>query len=173
METSFLTAAQLIDIAILLLGREEEILQELSGRQTGTITHLDIFSNVSDNVDDLLLIVKLEALLTVVAETDRLAHIKLTLIGFHLAEQHLEESTLARTVRPHNAQFLIAGKGVVIVLEDDAPRVSLPSGWEGLRDMFGLKNLIADIGRFHLETERLLLMAALGSLLQFIESLNA
>ena len=58
-----LSSTEFIHIVVLLFGREEEALQKLGSREVAPATKVDILGTLGDNVDDPLLLVKLQAVL--------------------------------------------------------------------------------------------------------------
>ena len=165
-EPALLASRELVDVVLLLQGREHEVLEELHGRQTSAASEVDVFGYLADGVDDLHLLVELHAVLTVVAEADGLADDEAAAVGLHQAEQHLDERALPRSVSPDDAKLLVAREVVVEVLEDDA--VS-----EAFADVFRLEDFAADVGGLRLQLHLLLFQMAVGAFLQVVESLLA
>ena len=90
-EAAAFTSTQLVDIAVLRLGREEEVLEELRGGEPTAVAQFDNFSDVLHHVDDLHLLVELKPVLRVVAETDGLADVQRAAVGLHQPHQYLDE----------------------------------------------------------------------------------
>ena len=84
-ELATLTTGELIHIIVLLLGGEEEILQELRGGEMLTATHIDIFGDVAHHVDDFLLFVELQPLLREIAEAHGVADVETAFVGRDLS----------------------------------------------------------------------------------------
>ena len=57
-KTTYGTTVELVDVTVLLLGREEEVLQELRCRKLASATQFDNFGNVLNHIDDLHLLVE-------------------------------------------------------------------------------------------------------------------
>ena len=114
-KTAFLATTQLVDIAVLLLRREEEMLQELR-----CCEHLacngNYLGNILYNIYDFHLFIEREAILAVVSPFYRFAHLNGAAVGCHAPHQHLYESRFSGAVVAHDAQFLIAGECVEEVL---------------------------------------------------------
>ena len=163
---ALLAPRKLVDVVLLLLGREHEMLEELHGRELPSASQIDVFSSFADCIYHLHLLVELHSVLTIVAETDSLTHDKTATIGLHQSEQHLHESALACAVIADDAELFVTREVVVEVLEQDEVSVSLAH-------ILGLENLAADVGRFHLKPDLLLLNSAMGLLLQLVESFLA
>ena len=90
-EAAAFASAQLVDIAVLRLGREEEVLEELRGGEPLAVAQFDNFSDVLHHVDDLHLLVELKPVLRIVAETDGLADVQRAAVGLHQPHQYLDE----------------------------------------------------------------------------------
>ena len=101
---------------MLLLGSEEEMLEELRGRQLTSTSQFDDFGNVLNHIDDLHLFVELQSFLRVITETDGFTNIQCTRIGLLFAHQYLDESGFSRTVIAHDTHLLITGKDVGEIL---------------------------------------------------------
>ena len=104
---------------MLLLRSEQEMLQELRGREVLTAPHVDILGNIGNHVNHFLLFVELESFLREIAETHRITDVELPTVDGFLAEQHLDERTLARTVVTYDSHLLEACEVVVEVFEDN------------------------------------------------------
>ena len=72
---------------MLLFGREEEVLEELRGRQVAPASEVNIFGNVGNDVYHLLVVAELQSFLGEITEAYRVANIELSAIGLHFAEQ--------------------------------------------------------------------------------------
>ena len=107
-ESTTLTTTELIDVAMLLLGWEEEVLQELRCRELLTPSHRDDLGYLSSDIDYLHLLIKLQSLLRIVAESHGLTDVEPSTIRRYLPHEQLEERALARTIISHDAQLLIA-----------------------------------------------------------------
>ena len=163
-ELAPLTTRELIHIVMLLFGREEEILQELRGGEMLAATHIDIFSDVADDIDDFLLFIKLQSLLREIAEAHGIADVETAFVGWHLSQEQLEEGGLACAVVAHDAHLLEPREIIVEVLEDDQIV-------EAFRHILALEDLRTDIHVRRLQPELSLLDTLLRHALQFVEGL--
>ena len=118
-EPPLFPAAQLIDIVVLLVGREEEIGQELGDRHPPTVAEVDIFRDALDDVDDLHLLVELQPFLAIIPEAHSLADIESSAVGRHFSHQHFNKGRFPRPVVADDAQLLVAGEDIVEVFRDD------------------------------------------------------
>ena len=162
-KTAALATAQLIDIAVLCFRRKEEMLQKLRCRQTLAVTQLYHFRDVLHHIDDFHLLIKLQTLLRIIAETDGFADVQRTTIRQLLSHQYLDEGGLSRTVIPHDAHLLIAG-------EDVGEIIQYLQVAKGLIEVVCLKYLAADIGCLYIQLYIVVIETLLGYLLQFIKS---
>ena len=103
---SALTTAQFIHIIILLLGRKQEILQQLRGRQFLATAQLHIVRNIGDHVDNFLLLIELQSFLREVPEPHRITYHDVSFVHRFQSQQHLDKRRLTRSVRPHNTHLL-------------------------------------------------------------------
>ena len=124
MQAAQLAAAEGVDVFLLVGYGEKEMTQELAGADAGAVGHLDIVGNFGDGVYDFLVAVEGNAVLAVVSEAHGLAHVEVARVGRHNALQHLDKRGLAYAVGTHDAHFVVAGKDVVEVVEDDFVAVS-------------------------------------------------
>ena len=124
---------------MLLLGREEEVLQELRRGELLAASHGDDLGDVAGHVDDLHLRVKLQALLRVIAEAYRLADVEAATVGAYLPHEELEERALARTIIADNAELLVTRKDVGELVKDAAVA-------KAERELVGLEDFAAYIG---------------------------
>ena len=83
---SALTTAEFIYIIILLLGSKQEILQQLRGRHLTSTAQVHIVGDGSYHIDDLILLIKLQALLREVAELHRLEAVEMPKASAAIAE---------------------------------------------------------------------------------------
>ena len=118
-ELPFFSSRQLVDIVVLLFGCEKEILKELAGGEMLAVTHVNVFGDVSYDVNYLLFFVKFKAFLREVAEPDGVSNIYFSFIDFHQSEQHFDESRLSRSIIAHDAHLLVSGKIVVEIFQYD------------------------------------------------------
>ena len=151
---------------MLLVGREEEIGQELGDRHPPTVAQVDIFRNALNDVDDLHLLVELQPFLAIIPEAHSLADIESSAVGLHFAHQHFNKGRFPRPIIADDAQLLVAGEDIVEVFRDD-------NIVESLRDVLRLEYLRTDIRRFHVEVHLSRLALLLGLFLQFVESIDA
>ena len=86
-----LTAAELVNEIVLLLRGEEKILQKLAGCHPSSATQVNLFGDVGDDVNHLLLHIKLQSVLREIAKPHRFANVETTAIGRHKPQQHLDE----------------------------------------------------------------------------------
>ena len=86
-----LAAAELVNEIVLLLGSEEKILQKLAGCHPSPATQVNLFGDVGDDVNHLLLHIKLQSVLRKIAKPHRFANVETTAIGRHKPQQHLDE----------------------------------------------------------------------------------
>ena len=103
----------------MLLGREEEVLQQLGGCERTSATEVYPFGPPRNGVDHALLLVEDHALLRVVAKLDGLAYVKPSAVGLFQSQQQFDESGLSGTIGTHYAHLLKAGEVVIEVLEND------------------------------------------------------
>ena len=83
-EFASFTTTELIYIIMLLLRRKKEILQELRRRKMLTTTHIDIFGNILNNINNLCLFVEQQTLLRKITKANSIANIELTAIRGNL-----------------------------------------------------------------------------------------
>ena len=93
---------------MLLFGCKQEILQELGRCQALSATQVNIIGNVSDDIDDLHLFVKLQAFLREIAKAHRFADDDTSFVRLHLRQQHFDEGGFSRAVVAHNTHLLEA-----------------------------------------------------------------
>ena len=91
---------------MLLFGSEQEILQQLRSRQLASASQIYVVGDVGNDVYHLLLVVELQAFLREVAELHGVANHDASFVYGFLAQQHLDECRLSRTVGSHNTHFL-------------------------------------------------------------------
>ena len=123
---------------MLLLGREEEILEELRGSEMLATTHVDIFSDVLHNIDHLLLLVKLQPFLREIAKAHGISNVEAPAIQWLHAEEHPNKGRFTRTVVANNTQLLETGEVIIEVLQDYLIAKSLG-------DILALEDFAADI----------------------------
>ena len=111
-QTAALTSAQLIHIAMLGFGSEEEMLQKLGGGEALSVSELYHFGYVLHHVNHLHLLVKLQSLLRIVTEAHGLAYVKRSLVGLLLAHQNLDEGRFSGTVVSHDTHLFVACEDV-------------------------------------------------------------
>ena len=165
-ESAFLASAELAHVVVLLLGFEEEMLQELTHGKSLPIAHIDHFGYVAHHVNHLGIVAELYAVLTVVAEAHRLAYVEMSLVGCQLAQQELDEGGFARAVIACDAHLLIAGETVVEVFQNGFLS-------ECFRHVLCHEYLRADVSVAHFQAHLLLVDSALCHFLQLVESLFA
>ena len=163
-ELAPLTAAELVDVVVLLLRGEEEVLEELRGGQVLSTAHVDVLGNVLHHIDHLLLLVELQTLLGEIAETHGIANVEPSAVGWHKTKEQSDERGLSRAVVAHDAHLLEAGEVIIEVLEDYLVV-------ESLRYILALEDFAADIDITRLETHLTFLDALFGNTLQLIERL--
>ena len=142
------------------------MLQQLRGRELAAAAEVDVLGNVAHDVDDLLLLVELQALLREVAEANGVADNDATLVDRHLTKQHLDEGRLARAVVAHDAHLLEAREVVVEVPGNDGVAIAL-------RYVLALEDLGADVDVAGLQPNLAFLNALLGHALQLVEGILA
>ena len=169
-EPSLLPATELIDVRILLVRREEELLQELRGRHLRTVAHQHVFGYVAHHIDHLLLLVVGDAVLAVVAEAHRLAHLETAFVGLQFAQKKFQVGRFARSVGTDDAHLLVTCECIVVVLQDHLGRLVVA---KCLAHVLCHEDLRADVGAACLQSHALLLIACLGALLEFVECLDA
>ena len=169
-ELAFFTAAQLVDIVVLLLGREHEVLQELRGTQVATTTQIHILGNVAHHVNHLLVFAELQAFLREIAKLHRLSDVELSAIRLLQSQQQFDERRFARSVASHDTHLLESGEVVIKVLQDGHLVLGVRC-FKGFRDILALENLRADIHIRGLQANLPFLYALLRHTLQLIESL--
>ena len=92
------------------------MVQELRNTQFLTVTQIHVLGYRTHDINHLHLLVELQPLLTVVTETNGLAHVKMPAVWSDLSHKHLDESRLTRTVVTDNTHFLITGENVIEVV---------------------------------------------------------
>ena len=103
---------------MLFLRREQEIVQELGDTHLLSVTQIHVFGDRLHHVDHFHLLIELQAILTVITETNGLADIEMAAIGSHLPHQHLDKGRFARTVIPDNTHLLVTGENIVEILRN-------------------------------------------------------
>ncbi len=138
-ELTALSPTELINIVLLLLGCEHEIVEKLRGSHLPSTTQVDIIGDICNDVDDFLILIKLQSVLREIAELHSLSDIELATVGWHDTEKHLNERRLSRTVVSHDAHLLETREVVIEVIEDN---FIVPLGvGELLRDILTLEDL--------------------------------
>ena len=99
---------------------------------------IDIFGYVAHDIDHLLVVAKLKAVLREVAEAHSVANVEAAAVGLLLAQQQFDEGGLARTVTAYDAHLLETREVVVEVLQND-------NVVETLRHILALEDLRADV----------------------------
>ena len=160
-ELTTLTTAELIDIVMLLFGGEQEILQELRGSHP-TTTHVNVVSNIGDNVNHLLLFIEMQSFLREISEAYGIANDDMSLVRLYLTQQHLDECRFTCAVIAHDTHLLEAGEVIVEVLEQHELI-------KAFRDVLTLEDLTADIDIRSLQTQLALFQALLGNFLKLVE----
>ena len=149
---------------MLLLGSEEEVLQELRCCEVTTATHVDILGNVLYDIDHFLLLIELQSFLREIAEAYGVADVEASAVGRHQTKEHANESGLAGAVVAHDAHFLETGEIIIKVFQNDTVV-------ESLRHVLALKDLRTDIDIARLQTDLSFLDTLLGDTFQLVEGL--
>ena len=118
-ELTALSPTEFIDIVLLLLRREHEIVEKLRGGHLPSATQIDIIGDISDGIDDFLILIKLQSVLREIAKLHRLTDIELATVGGHDAKEHLDKSRLPRTIVSHDTHLLEAGEVIIEIVEDN------------------------------------------------------
>ena len=139
------------------------MLQELGCSQLLAISQFDDFGNILHHVDDLHLLIKLQAVLRIVSETDCLTDIQCSTVRLLFAHQYFNERGLSRTIVSHDAHLLITGKDIREIFQN----LQIT---ETLVQMIRLKNLGADVRGFHIQFHIAVVETLLRHFLQFVES---
>ena len=103
-ELALLATGEFIDVVVLLLGGKEEMLEEQTGGEMAPASQVDIFGNAGDDVDDFLVVTKLQSFLREIAKTNGIANVELTAVGGNFAEKHFDEGGFARAVIAHDSK---------------------------------------------------------------------
>ncbi len=90
-ESSSLTAAKLVDVAMLFFRRKEKMLQELRGGEFATIPQVDYFCDVLYHINHFHLFIEQQSLLAIITEVHCFADFKAATVGYFFTEQHLYE----------------------------------------------------------------------------------
>ena len=150
---------------MLFFGSKQEIIQELRNTQFLSVAQVYIFGNILYDIDHLHLFVKLQAILTVIAETNSFAHIEASAIRFHFPHQHFNKGRLPGTIVTDNTHLLETGKNIIEIFYDFNIA-------KAFRHMLRFKYLRSDIGSFHIQIHISVIPLLLGFLLQFIKSID-
>ena len=159
-------AAEPCDIAVLHLGREEEILQKLRGAHPASVAQVNFVGDIGHDVDNLLSLVEVQPLLAVIAEADAFAHLDRAAVGPFDAGEQLQEGRFAAAVVPDDAQLVVPGEVVVETIEDH----QIP---ETLAEVFGFEYLGADARGLNVEFQRRLRTGTSESGFQFVKRVDA
>ena len=82
-ELTALATTQLIYIIILLIIGKEEILQQLRCRQLAPTAKVNIFCNITNDIDNFLLIIELQSFLREIAEANGIANDDMSIVDRH------------------------------------------------------------------------------------------
>ena len=77
-ESTLLTSRKLIDVILLLQGREHEMLQELHCTQSPSTSQIDVLSNLAYSIDDFHLFIEFHSFLAEIAKANSLTYHKTT-----------------------------------------------------------------------------------------------
>ena len=142
-----LSAAQLGDVLLLVLWREQEVVKPSHGGVVMLLVEVDVLGHITHRIDYAFALVKVHSLLAIVGKFHCLADFKVAAVGLDDIEQQLDECGLAHAVVTHNTQFLVAGEGVIEIVENHFVA-------EALVHMVSSEDLLADVGtldvQFHL-----------------------
>ena len=158
------SSAQLIYVAVLGFRSKQKMLQELRSRQALAIAKFDNLRNVRNHVDDLHLLVKLQSLLRIISEPDRLTDIQGTLIRFLQSHQNLDERRFTRSVVSHDTHLFVAREDVREILQNLQVAKTLVQ-------MVRFENLGTDICRLHVQLHLMVVHPLLRHLLQVVKRL--
>ena len=111
-------ATEGVDVLLLVSRREEEVGEKLHRGVTHIAVYHDVLGYLGDCVDDALVVVKLDSLLAVVAESHRFANVPLSAVGRHYALQHLDECRFAGSVVAYYSKLFVTCECVVEVVEN-------------------------------------------------------
>ena len=150
---------------MLFLRSKKEIVQKLRNPHLLPVAQIDIFCDILNHIDHLHLLVKLEAVLAVITEPDRFAHVKATAVRLHFTHQHLDKSRFSRSVIPDNSHLFVTGEYIVEIFHN-------LQFAKTFRDMLRLENLRPDIRSLDIQVDIPSLMLKFGLLLQLIESVD-
>ena len=125
MQSGFFTAAQGVDIFLLVGGRKQESGQELHGCIAHAVVDHDVFRYFGYGVYDTLVFVKRDSLLAVISEPYGLAYVPFAGILWHYALEHLDEGGFAHAVMAYYAKTLVAGECVAEVVKNHLVAVTL------------------------------------------------
>ena len=116
-QSASFASTQLIHIAVLRFGSEEEVLQELRCCETFAVAQFYNFGYGGYHVYNFHLLVELQTVLRVIAETYSLANIQCSAVYFFQAHQYLYESRLAGSVVSYDTHLFISCKDVREIVE--------------------------------------------------------
>ena len=88
------------------------MLKELTGCKLLAIAQFNDFGYVLHHINNLELIIKLQAILRIITKAYSFTNINGATIGLYFAHQHFDKSRFTRTVVPHNTHLLISRKDV-------------------------------------------------------------
>ena len=165
-QTTLFATAELVHIVVLLLRSEEEMLEELRGSQLSATTQLDDFGNVLNHIDDLHLLIELQAFLRIITETDGLANVEGTGIGLVFSHENLDEGGFSGSIVADNTHLFVTGKDVGEIVQN--LQVA-----ETLVQMVGFENLRTDIRCLDIQLDIAIVEALLGYFFQFIKGFFA
>ena len=165
-EPAAFATAQFGDILLLVLWREQEVVEPGHGRVVVLLVKVDVFGHIPHGINHALALVKLHALLAVVGKLHCLADLKVAAVGLDDVEQQFNERGLAHAVVAHDTQLLVAGKRVVEVVQYHLIAVALVH-------VVGRKDFLADVGTLDIELHLPVITPLLGALLQVVEGIDA
>ena len=131
-------------------------------------TKVDIFRNVLDDINDLLLLVEFQSFLREIAEAHGIADVEASAVGLYDAEQHFYERRLASAVVADNAHLLKPREVVIEILQYYGLLLAV---MESLRHILALKNLRAYIHVSRFQSQLPFLYSLFSYTLKVVESL--
>ena len=165
-EPAAFATAQLGDVLLLVLRREQEVVEPGHGGIVVFLVKIDVFRHIAHGINHAFALVKVHPFLAVMGKFHRLADFEVAAVGLDDVEQQFDERGLAHTVVTHDAQLLVAGKRVVEIVQDHLVTVALVH-------MVGREDFLADVGALHVQFHLPVVAALLGAFLQVIEGVDA
>ena len=126
---------------------------------------VNVFCHIAHSIYHLFAFIKRHAFLAVVAEFHRFANFETAAVGLDFVEQKADKSGFSHTVIAHDAQFFIARKGVVEIVEY---HLIAKSFW----NVVSSENLLPDIAGLHIKHHIAFVVALLCAFFQVVEGID-